>query len=157
MAGGCGGRRQGKIGEGARRFARGGPGARLERNLSGGGGNKNRRDFVEGAERGGMAVMGTAQLPRPRCLRVCARARSLLLLPRSDPTRVGRTRTAGSWQPLLVGPECDWVGGEQRNVLDLLPAVGSSDPPRQGRGYCWLLPSPRWMWYYFYAAHVRVG
>lgn len=41
----------------ARRFA--GWAARLERNLSGRG-NKNRRDFV-----GGMAVMGTAQRPRP--------------------------------------------------------------------------------------------
>jgi len=40
-------------------------------------GNKNRRDFVEGGKASGMAVMGTAQLPRPRRLSVCACACAL--------------------------------------------------------------------------------
>ena len=63
-------------------------------------GNKNRRDFVEGGKASGMAVMGTAQLPRHRCLSVCACACACALaLTRHGwvgriPVRPGRAGTA---------------------------------------------------------------
>jgi hypothetical protein len=77
-----GGRRQGK-GRGGLRVA--GPGARLERNLSGQGwGARGNKTGAISWREEGMAVMGTAQLPRPRCLS-CACACALALT-RLEPT-----------------------------------------------------------------------
>jgi hypothetical protein len=106
--GACGGQREGvrkATGErGAAVCGWWGPRARLERNLSGGGvGWGGARGAIKTGAiswREIMAVMGTAQLPRPRCLSVCVRVR-LRSLPSSDAPRVGgvvpvRTGRAGT-------------------------------------------------------------